>query len=324
MAQGISVKRVWTTQDLTDASDEYIHRVEEIYGKFDAFMQVNPEFAAMMGALYQGDKDIYKKAMLKKLEYCMTIHTEKEWKKQQERCENAITMGGVLDIPVVVILDPQLLERRVFMDGSFPTYYSSWVKKLFDDTHPGFVVAYPPRITEMSDEEVRVALAHEFGHIKQKHMFQEFKAENQGDVNAAMDYSINWAFNHDDITLYEELARKMFDGQTGVTKVPFPEKKGGLDNQINISHYWKEILTLMKILRGKDEKGGDGQPPPTDEIEVGNIIIERKKGGGYARVTDIDPVTGKITADPMTKEEVEEERKEEAQRQAGGGYNVIK
>ena len=316
MAKESPVKREWTTQDLKDVRDEYINRVELVYNKFDELAQSTPN-------LKKGDDEVYKKQMLERLEYCMTIKTEKEWAKQQERCERIISMGGVLDFPLVVLLDPQILAQRCFEQGNYPTYYSTWIKKdLFENGNPGFVIAYPPRITEMTDDEVWIALQHEFGHIKQKHMFlsKNDPARNSQDLNKAMDYSINWGFNHEDITLYEELARKMFRGKTGVTKVPFPEKKGGLNNQINISHDWQEILDLMKALQGKkddDDKGGDGQPPP-EEIEIGDIIIERKKGGGYARVTDIDDKTGKITADPMTKEEFEQERKEEARKQGIG------
>lgn len=219
-----------------------------------------------------------------------------------------------------MLLDPQILEQRVFDQPNYPTYYSAWIKKdLFPNGNPGFVIGYPPRISEMTDDEVKIALAHEFGHIKQKHMFDDLNVTNKGDVNAAMDYSINWAFNTKDIKTYEELARKMFNGQTGVTKVPFPKEKGGLNNDVLITHYWKEILKLMEMLNPNqpDDQGGDGEQP-SEEIEVGDIIIERKKGGGYARVSDIDEKTGKITADPMTKEEFEEARKEEAQKQGPG------
>ena len=70
------------------------------------------------------------------------------------------------------------------------------------------------------------------------------------------------------------------------------------------------------IIVGQGGDGGDGPPPP-EEIEVGNIIKERKKGGGYSRVTDVDPLTGEITADPMTQEEFEEARKEAGQGKGG-------
>jgi len=316
MAKESAVKREWTTQDLADVRDDYLNRVELVYNKFDELSQGNPN-------IKKGDNEVYKKQMLERLEYSMTIKTEEEWEKQQERCENIISMGGVLDMPLVVILDPQILQERVFEKGDYPTYYSTWIKQdLFENGNPGFVIAYPPRITEMTDDEVWIALQHEFGHIKQKHMFlsRNDPARNSPDLNKAMDYSINWGFNHEDITLYEELARKMFDGQTGVTKVPFPKEKGGLNNNVNISHDWQEVLDLMEALQDKkddDDKGGDGEQPP-EEIEIGDIIIERKKGGGYARVSDIDEKTGKITADPMTKEEFEEARKEEAQKQGPG------
>tara|TARA_Y100000034_G_C6902141_1_gene417497 strand:+ start:783 stop:1727 length:945 start_codon:yes stop_codon:yes gene_type:complete len=310
MAQGSPVKREWTTQDLTDVFDNYLHRIDDIYNKFEGLMGADPGFAAMANQLYQGDKEVYKRTMIEKGDYCMTINTEEEWEKQQERCENFVSMGGELDIAVVVVLDPQINTNRVIIQGSYPTFYTTWKNPLFENGNPGFLIAYPPRITEMTDKEVKVALAHEFGHIKQKHMFVRLPGQNPTDVNIAMDYSINWGFNHEDITLYEELARKMFKGQTGATKVPFPEKKGGLDVKVSIDHYWKAILDLMNKLKEEDGEGGEGPPPPQEPIEIGDIVKERKKGGGYGRVTDVDPQTGKITAEPMTKDEFEQAKQE--------------
>lgn len=305
------VKREWTTQDLSDVYENYLHQIASIYDKFDGYMQ-NQEFAAWAGHVFGGDKEKYKKVMEEKGEYCMTLKTEEEWEKQQERCERILSMGGDLKLPLVIILDPQITSNRVVMKGSYPTFYTTWKNPLFDNGNPGFVVAYPPRVTEMDDEEIRVALAHEFGHIKQKHMFlsKSDPAANDRDLNVAMDYSINWVFNNADLNRYDKLARKMFNGETGATIIPWAPNKGGLGVPYASTHTWREILKLINVLKDKPPEGGPpGPPPPPEPMEVGDIV-KRRGEKKYGRIVDIDYKTGELIVEPMSADDLKKAKDE--------------
>lgn len=311
---GAVIRHDWTDAQLMEIYDGLKREIDQMVGMYDKLKQ-NPRFAAHVDKRFKNAEDWGKFAM-KRLDYCFTIKKGKEAAKQHERCENLITEGGKLKIPLVVFLDIQLKSvLDVINNGKFPTFYSYWHKNYYKNGRGVYGIAFPPRITEMNDEELRVALAHEFGHIRQKHLFYR-KPNHEVCYNRAMDYSINFGFDEADRKRYVKVANKLFDGGVGATIVSYPREKGGLGVNVAISHEWREIHKIIHMLEENPNAGSLPMPQQPQEIEVGSIVKVRGKDQ-YGQVQSIDEKTGRLTTIPLTKKEALEKLRQQSQGQQG-------
>lgn len=307
---------------------ELQQRYDTMRAKIDAFAerevylyyQLNPEYRAYIDAPsktdifgrqvggYDGSIEKFIKALYDKLEFLYTIRTKEKHLEQLERCERIMTSGGELSIRMAIFFDPQISEKTDMLGliRAFPTFYSYYDPKLYDNKG-GYGVAFPPRVTELTDEELTVALAHEFGHIRQGHCL-EILMENTY-VNEAMDFSINHQFQIMDLYRYIQLCKKLFAGGMGCTVLSWKEIDGGMDIPLTTTSEWKEILELIKIYHG-DKKGPKPPGPPgppqrvDDRVMPGDIVLVRGSSPNkYGRLIsgDVDKGTGEVL--PMTEAE---------------------
>jgi hypothetical protein len=314
----------YTTEELQAQYDDMRAKIDQFVAAIPTLLDPSfshlPNVAAFQQILiarYGGDVSKFTKALYDKLEYFFTIRTSQQHLEQLERCERIITAAGEINIPLAIFYDPQLNTQNAltFID-SYPTFYSYYEPKLLDG-YGGYGIAFCGRTTELTDEELTVAMAHEFGHIRKGHCLVSLLENTL--VNESMDYSINHEFEIDDLLRYLSLCQKIFgnkpDGNpyTGCTVLSWEKKMGGQDYHIEIDTYWRTILDLLKRSREPDPSG---PPPPTppppgasdDRVKEGDIVsIRGSSPKQYGRVLGADIDKGKATITPMTAAEVQEE-----------------
>lgn len=226
-----------------------------------------------------------------------TLRKVEQYEKLKEKIEEMLFLDGV-DLPMKVIFDPMVKSVKEFAstEPNFPTFYSSFD---FDTYTPGygqgtFVISFPPRATELTEDELMVAIKHEFGHIRQDHIFLSSLG---GNGNAACDVSINCGMSEEEQKLLLSVARKLFMGGGCFIRLDLPENNGGKGLKGAISspgNYIAPLQILNNLDRLKREQAGGtgGTPPPQqqEEIKVGDIIeIRGSKPEKYGRVISIMP-----------------------------------
>ena len=225
-----------------------------------------------------------------------TLRKVEQYEKLKERVEELLFVEDI-ELPMKVIFDPMVKSVKEFaaQNPTFPTFYSSFDPEVFS---PGFgqgtfIVSFPPRATELTDDEMAVAIKHEFGHIRQDHIFLTGLGPHS---NSACDVSINCGMTQEEQQILLSVASKLFRGGGCFIRLDFERNKGGLGLKGAISspgNYVSPLQILNNIGRfKKDENGGtDGTPPPQqDEIKVGDIIeIRGTKPQKYGRVISVMP-----------------------------------
>jgi hypothetical protein len=248
--------------------------------------------------------------------YSNAIKTQEELEFQFERAKKFVHYEN-RDLPVVIEFDWQYYNELA-IDGK-PTFYSWFNPKTKTEYGEGaYHIAFPATQAYLTDDEVMVAMKHEWGHIFQGHCTtvprDQFEASTN---NQAMDISINIGMTPEEQDLLLKLARKLWmNNSTPCISLARPNGQGGFGIRINVSVAdWKStsghIRLWYKAKGGGPGTGGNPPPPISAEVKVGDYVFVRgTKPPIYGKVIDID-ANGKATYEEFTPEEWEEIKKQQ-------------
>lgn len=258
------------------------------------------------------------------LDHYHAIKTEEELTREFERANRFVQYEGV-ELPIVVEFDYQFYTQESMF--SKPTFYSYVNTETITKFGKGaYHIAFPSTQALLTDEEVSVAMKHEFGHIFMGHCTYKStdKFENAM-CNQAMDISINLGMTEEEQAFLVSLARKIWNSQNAypVLNLANDKTKGGFGIPQMVSPAdWKGTLGWIKM-NYDDENGGEdngpgepgaggggggeggGESQPIDkEIKVGDYVYIRETDPKiYGQVTSINTTTGDITVDEISQEE---------------------
>lgn len=332
------IRHDWSDSDFESIYNSVKEGIVNLESKIEIYMAQNPQLAILIMSPskidpetkrnvggYDGNPSALITAMYTHLDYIFTIRTKAQHDIQLARCEEMLFGSGKLEMPLSVFFDPQMEGvNPLQLMNTFPTFYSYFEPKLYGTEKGGFGIAFPPRITELSDDELRIAMAHEYGHIKQGHCLID---SIHPYTNCAMDYAINHQFKYVEKVNYNSVADKLFNGGRGCCQISWAKKDGGEGIDMTTSPNWRENLGLLELIRyeenpedkkKKEEKGAGGEPPPPPdtEVRVGDLVYIRgtKSPKEYGRVISIDSETGETKYFPVTEAEVQAELKTRKER----------
>jgi hypothetical protein len=259
-------------------------------------------------------------------EYYHAIKTEEQLAYEFERANRYVQYSGI-DIPVVLEFDYQFYTKASIFQK--PTFYSyANIDTVTKFGKGAYHIAFPSSQALLTDDEVMVAMKHEFGHIYQGHCTATLRDNFEKSYsNAAMDISINLGMTEAEQALLVTLAHKIWKNNQSYPCLSLakPDGQGGYGIPQPVSPTdWRGTLGWIKAYHKKKD-GGDGgggtggggggggggtpgnEPPKQPEIQkvkVGDYIkVIGSEPAIYGRVTSIDDVTGNIETKDYTIEE---------------------
>lgn len=346
---------ILTTEELAalrkNALDNVIGRY---YDKLKNIQKVTPEIAEKIIDKYRKRHTNYNfnsiqdiiKYITDYFIYYDVIKTQEELEREFERARKFVLFEG-MDLPIVVEFDYQYFtDDAIFQKPTFYSYYNP--KTVTSYGKGAYHIAFPSTQAYLTDEEVMVAMKHEFGHIFQGHC--TIKPKDNFEVktnNQAMDISINLGMTAYEQELLFSVARKIWNNPEACPCMSLakPEGEGGFGIGVSVSPGdWRGTSGFIRAYykkknkgegegeggEGEGEGGGQGgstgggtgqggggtggdQKPP--EIKAGSIIWIPGKNV-YGQVTVINKDTGELVYDEFTPEEWENVK--ENQRRSSG------
>lgn len=294
-----------------DSAQEIIQRAKRVYGKNINTIQ------DVIDAAYEY------------LDYYHVIKTEEDLQREFDRANKFVQYAGI-ELPVVVEFDYQFYTRSSLLQK--PTFYSYVNTETVTKFGKGaYHIAFPATQALLTDEEVSVAMKHEFGHIFFGHCTYKTtdKFEKQH-CNQAMDISINLGMTAEEQKLLVSLAHKIWNNTSSFPclNLANPEGQGGFGIPRLVSPTeWKSTLGWIKMYykdkneggggEGGDPLGGGGggggggtstEPPPKIDstIRVGDYVkVVGSDPLVYGRVNAINEITGEIATTEISAEEWE-------------------
>jgi len=260
-------------------------------------------------------------------DYYDVIKTQEELAVEFERANRFIKFEG-MDLPIVVEFDYQYFgEDAIFRKPTFYSYYNA--KTETDYGKGAYHIAFPSSQKLLTDEEVMVAMKHEFGHIFQGHctIGARDKFEERYN-NQSMDISINLGMSPEEQELLFSVARKIWKNPNACPCMSLAKPNGeggfGIDYPVSPTN-WRGTSGFIRAYyeketeedggggKGKPKPGGGGggggggegeEQEPSGKIEVGDFVW--KPGSSpkvYGQVTAINDQTGEVSYDEYTEEE---------------------
>ncbi len=308
------------------------NRIREIHAELPGFFynELLPSWQKIIKKA-TGPDDIINWAY-SKLEYYHAIKTQKELEYQFQRCKDIVYFNG-LELPIVLIFDYQFVSEDSFISRN-PTFYSTFKGDVNTSWGRGaYYIAFPATAAYLTDEELMVAMKHEFGHIVQGHCsIHSGDAFDVQYMNQSMDISINLGMTEQEQNLLIKVAEKLFGtGTYPCMSLIAPHGQGGFGiPQLVQSGDWQTPHDFIRLYyKNKDKKGQQGKGSPQqgqgggsgesgegegqqidDKINVGDFVILRGSDPKvYGRVSAIDDTTGKAVYDEISQEEWEEMKK---------------
>ena len=300
-------------KDIQKVDPSMIKKILEEYGdKFDASFNTIQDVINHVNGYF---------------DYYDCIKTQEELEIEFERANRFIKFEG-MDLPIVVEFDYQYFgENALFQKPTFYSYYNS--KTETDYGKGAYHIAFPSTQKYLTDEEVMVAMKHEWGHVFQGHctIAARDKFEERYN-NQSMDISINLGMTPEEQELLFSVARKIWKNPTACPCMSLAKPSGqggfGIDYPVSPTnwrgtsgfiraYYEKEFLKGQGKGEGQPQPGGGGggeggqggdQPPVSEKIKVGDFVW--KPGSDpkiYGRVNAINEQTGEVAYDEYTESE---------------------
>jgi len=223
---------------------------------------------------------------------------------------------GDLELSLKVEFDIQYYREKDLYKK--PTFYSYFNYSTVDlNGNYSHHIAIPATQSRLTDDEVRIIMKHEWGHIRQGHC--RIMGNDQFDSqynNQAMDISINSGMTEEEKELLFVALRKMTDDPKACPCMDLisPRGEGGLGVDSYISPTaWVRAVNVIKAYYNKqkqesgeeEEEEEEEQPPISSDIAVGDYVyVAGTKPEVYGEVIDID-ANGKATYKEFTDEEWE-------------------
>ena len=268
--------------------------------------------------------------------YYDAIKTQEELEFEFARAEKFVFYEGI-DLPIVVEFDYQYFNSNaIFRKPTFYSYYNPDTKTDFGKG--AYHIAFPSSQKYLTDDEVMVAMKHEFGHIFQGHctVRPKDKFEEQYN-NQSMDISINLGMTAEEQELLFSVARKIWKSATicPCMSLAKPEGKGGFNIPVAVSPQdWRGTSGFIRAYYDKKNKqngegegeGGEGEPQDgegggsggsgestgkqqSSKIKVGDYIYVRGTNPEiHGKVNRINETTGEIQYDEYTEDQWEIEK----------------
>jgi hypothetical protein len=244
------------------------------------------------------------------LNYYHVIKTEEQLRYEFERARKVF--HDKIELPVIIEFDYQIYN---FADiFKTPTFYSYANPSSITEYGKGaYHIAFPSTQALLTDDEVMVAMKHEWGHIYQGHCGHKFKQNEKfemNNANQAMDISINLGMTPEEKELLFSVVRKITNKPNACPcmDLPSPRGKGGFNIRLNTKPSdWKTPLKYIKAYYKPNEDENPPPPPPQDnKIEVGDYVsIDGTSPKKRGKVIDIDETTGDYTIEEISQEEWE-------------------
>ena len=261
-------------------------------------------------------------------DYYNTIKTKEDLEIEFERANRIFNYQGI-DIPIVIEFDFQYFgESAIFNNPTFYSYFNPDTLTIFGKG--AHHIAFPSTQKYLSDEEVMVAMKHEYGHIVQGHctIMPKDPFEVQYN-NQAMDISINIGMTAHEQELLVNVARKIWknDQAWPCMSLSRKERQGGFGiDAIVTATDWRGTSGYIRAYYDRKNKesaqgqgqgqggsgaaGGSGQtggtpPPPVDgKVSVGDFIkVTGTNPPIYGKVTAINEATDEISYDEYSEAE---------------------
>lgn len=254
-------------------------------------------------------------------DYYDVIRTQEELQVEFDRAKKFVFYQG-MDLPIVVEFDYQYFnEDSITQKPTFYSYYNSETKTDFGTG--AYHIAFPSTQKYLTDEEVMVAMKHEFGHIFQGHCTIAPKDDFEKRYNnQAMDISINLGMTAEEQDLLFSIARKIWKNPTACPccSLAKPTGEGGFGIPVAVSPQdWRGTNGFIRAYyekKNKGDGGGQGKPQqgagegesgesqPDEKINVGDFIwVPGSSPRIYGKVTAIDDATGEVSYDEYTEEQ---------------------
>lgn len=263
-------------------------------------------------------------------DYYDIIRTQEELQVEFDRAKKFVFYEGI-DLPIVIEFDYQYFsENSIFKKPTFYSYYNPETKTDFGKG--AYHIAFPSTQKYLTDDEVMVAMKHEFGHIFQGHCTIAPKDDFEKRYNnQAMDISINLGMTAEEQDLLFSVARKIWNNPTACPCLSLakPTGEGGFGIPVAVSPQdWRGTNGFIRAYYEKKNKGdgqqgqgkpqqgagggegqqGEGESQQIDEkINVGDFIwVPGSSPKVYGRVTAINDTTGEVAYDEYSELEWEQ------------------
>jgi len=265
--------------------------------------------------------------------YYDAIKTQEELDFEFERAKKFVLYEG-MDLPVVVEFDYQYTNSSSIFNK--PTFYSYYNPDTITEHGKGaYHIAFPSSQKYLTDDEVMVAMKHEWGHVVQGHteIRPKDKFEQQYN-NQSMDISINIGMTAEEQELLFSVAHKIWKNNESCPCMSLskPEGKGGFNIPVISSPQdWRGASGFIRAYYDKKNKkngegegeGGDGEPQEGEggggssggestgkqespKVKVGDYIYVRGTNPEiHGKVNVINETTGEIQYDEYTEDEWE-------------------
>lgn len=309
-----------------NARDNIINRFEQ---KLLNIQQVDPNmidqyvkmFSNITGTKMSSIKDIMDN-IRDYFDYYNAIKTKEELEIEFERANRIFNYSGV-EIPIIIEFDFQYYgEGALFNKPTFYSYFDPEAMTIFGKG--AHIIVFPSSQKHLTDDEVMVAMKHEYGHIVQGHcsIAPKDKFEEKYN-NQAMDISINIGMTAAEQELLVSVARKIWKNPNAwpCMSLARPKTQGGFGiSTIVTATDWRGTSGYIRAYYDKEFKGegegqggsgsgsgsgGGGAPPPMGEkIKVGDFVtFPGTNPPVYGRVTAIDESNDKISYDEYSEAE---------------------
>lgn len=262
-------------------------------------------------------------------DYYHAIKTQEELQVEFDRAKKHVFYEGI-DLPIVVEFDYQYFtENSIFQKPTFYSYYNPETKTDFGKG--AYHIAFPATQKYLTDDEVMVAMKHEFGHIFQGHCTIAPKDEFEKRYNnQSMDISINIGMTPEEQVLLFSVAHKIWKNPTACPCMSLakPTGEGGFGIPVAVSPQdWRGTSGFIRAYYDKKQKEngqGEGQGTPQqgsgsqsggqggdsnkidEKINVGDFIwVPGSNPKVYGRVTAINEANGEVAYDEYTEAEWE-------------------
>jgi len=261
------------------------------------------------------------------LKFYHAIKTQAELDVEFERAKKFVLFEG-MDLPIIVDFDYQYFTEKYAIGEKLPTFYS-WFNPDSETSYGkgAYHIAFPATQKYLTDDEVMVAMKHEWGHIFQGHCGVMTKDNFIARINnQAMDISINLGMTPEEQELLFSVARKIWRSPKACPCMSLakPDGQGGFGVPVAVSPTdWVSTRGYIKAYYDKDkdtnpdgdgEEGDDGQaggsgqgggkqPPIDSKIKVGDFVYKAGTPPVYGKVTSINEQTGDVSYDEYTEDE---------------------
>lgn len=264
-------------------------------------------------------------------DYYDVIRSQEDLQAEFDRAKKFVFYEGI-DLPIVIEFDYQYFnENSIFQKPTFYSYYNSETKTDFGTG--AYHIAFPSTQKYLTDEEVMVAMKHEFGHIFQGHCTIAPKDDFEKRYNnQAMDISINLGMTAEEQELLFSVTRKIWknpkacpcmslakatgEGGFGIPVAVSPQDWRGTNGFIRAYYEKKNKGDGQGGGQGKPQQGaggggeGEGQSGESQQIDekinVGDFIwVPGSSPKVYGRVTAVNDTTGEVAYDEYTEDEWE-------------------